>query len=123
VYVGTGEVTLYEDAGENLDYQNGTYRWLYFTCKTIPVGFSIDWRRAGQYNPPYERVRFEVHGIQFEPKEVQLDGASAPLWYYEKGIVEFTATKPFDNARIIDQTEDDSPATTLLRSPLKDKDK
>jgi alpha-glucosidase len=120
VYAGNGEVTLYEDAGENTDYQSGVYRWLYFTCKTLPTGeFTIDWRRAGKYNPPYERVRFEVYGIQIEPREVQLDGRNAPLWYFEKGVVEFTANKPFDNARIIDRTDGDTPSSTLLHSPFK----
>jgi alpha-glucosidase len=121
VYSGNGEVTLYEDAGEGLEYINGVYRWLYFTCKILPDGgFSLDWRRAGKYNPPYERVRCEVYGIQIEPKEVQLDGTSAPLWYFEKGVVEFTANKPFENAKIIDASpNNDEGSRTLLRSPFK----
>jgi len=64
-------------------------------------------------------VRCEVFGIQIEPKEVQLDGQAAPLWYFEKGVVEFTANKPFDNARIIDPDVDDTPSTTLMHSPFK----
>jgi alpha-glucosidase len=120
VYAGNGEVTLYEDAGEGMEYQNGEYRWLYFTSKLLPTGgFQLDWRRAGKYRPPYERVRCEVFGIQIEPKEVQLDGQSAPLWYFEKGVVEFTANQPFANARIVDPDVDDSPSTTLLHSPFK----
>ncbi|MEP7289248.1 MAG: glycoside hydrolase family 31 protein [Chloroflexota bacterium] len=120
VYAGNGEVTLYEDAGENMDYLNGAYRWLYFTCKALPTGgFTLDWRRAGKYTPPYEQVRCEVFGILNEPKEVQLDGRSAPLWYYEKGIVEFTANKPFQNAKIIVADASDSPSSTLIHSPFK----
>ncbi len=120
VYAGNGEVTLYEDFGEGMDYVSGAYRWLYFTCKTSAfAGTQIEWRRAGKYNPPYERVRCEVYGIEVEPKEVQLDGQSAPLWYFEKGVVEFTANKPFDVAKIIDQGPSDSPSATLMRSPLK----
>ncbi len=120
VYAGNGEVTLYEDAGEGMEYQSGGYRWLYFTCKLLPTGgVQLDWRRAGKYRPSYERVRCEVFGIQIEPKEVQLDGQAAPLWYFEKGVVEFTANKPFDNARIIDPDVDDTPSTTLMHSPFK----
>ncbi|HLY27273.1 MAG TPA: glycoside hydrolase family 31 protein [Aggregatilineales bacterium] len=119
VFAGSGEVTLYEDAGEGTDYLNGVYRWLYFTCKRVPTGgIEINWRRAGKYNPPYDRVRCEVYGIDIEPRDVQLDNQSAPLWYYEKGVVEFTANKPFDTAVIID-ADMDNPGSTLMRSPLK----
>ncbi len=120
IYAGNGEVTLYEDAGENMDYVNGDYRWLYFTCKLLPTGgVSIDWRRAGKYRPGYERVRCEVYGIEIEPKAVELDGQAAPLWYFEKGVVEFTANKPFDSAQIIDPAASDRPSATLLHSPFK----
>ena len=33
-----------------------------------------------------------------------LDGQSAPIWYFEDGIVEFIV-KPFSEARIIGRTE------------------
>jgi len=121
VYAGNGEVTLYEDAGEGLDYLNGAYRWLYFTCKALQGGgLSIDWRRAGKYKPLYEGARCEVYGITVEPRTVELDRRPAPLWYFEKGVVEFTANTPFENATIIgpgDNRGDSSP--TLLHSPLK----
>ncbi len=120
VFAGQGEVTIYEDAGEGLTYQNGDYRWLYFTCRALPNGgLTIDWRRAGTYQPPYERVRVEVFGIKVEPGSVLLDGKAAPLWYFEKGVVEFTANKPFDSARIIPVEKDSAGASTLLRPPTK----
>ena len=121
-YMGNGEVTLYEDAGEGTDYETkGDYRWLYFTSKVLTSGgFQIDWRRAGKYKPPYQAVRCEVVGIDFEPTDVQLDGAAAPLWYFEKGVVEVTANRPFEVLRIIHPQVDPGPAATLLRSPFKD---
>jgi alpha-glucosidase len=121
-YAGNGEITLYEDAGEGLDYLNGDYRWLYFTLKVLPTGgVSIDWRRAGKYKAAYDGVRCEVFGIEIEPKAVELDGQAAPIWYFEQGVVEFTAKRPFDNAQIIDPSagEDDGPQQTLLHSPFK----
>ncbi len=118
VYAGDGEITLYEDAGEGLKYQEGDYRWLYFTCKMQPGGgLALDWRRAGKYKPPYERVRVEVYGIEIEPTGVWLDGKAAPLWYFEKGVVEFTANKPFDSARIVEKEDASAGAETLLRPP------
>ena len=101
VYAGSGDTTLYEDAGEGLDYQRGDYRWSYFTCSFSTAGhFVIDWRRAGRYEPPYRQTRVEVVGISAEPEMVMLDGQAAPIWYYEGGIVEFIV-QPFDEARII----------------------
>jgi len=43
------------------------------------------------------------------------------LWYYEKGTVEFTATQPFERARIEMRRRADQQAT-LLRSPLRGRD-
>jgi alpha-glucosidase len=100
VFVGDGDSTLYEDAGESLDYTSGVYRWLYFTCKLAQGNMTLDWRQAGRYIPPYTAVRCEIFGIQFEPVTVELDNKPAPLWYYEKNIVEFTAPKPFEHAKI-----------------------
>lgn len=122
VYYGEGEVTLYEDEGEGAEYLNGLYRWLYFTCKpSSDGGLGVAWRRAGKYQPTYERIRCEVYGLEREPKIVELDGAVAPLWYYEKGVVEFTANRPFENARIV-PSDAPSAEDTLHRSPLKDRE-
>ena len=101
VYRGQRRYDLYEDAGEGMDYQRGEYRWSYFTCKFLPSGqFAIEWRRAGQYQPPYKQIRVEVVGISGEPESVLLDGQSAPIWYYEGGVVEFIV-QPFGEARIV----------------------
>ena len=122
IYAGNGETTLYEDVGEGMEYAGGDYRWLYFTCKLLSTGgLSIDWRRAGSYKPPYQRVRCEVFGVQIEPKAVQLDNAAAPLWYFEKGVIEFTANKPFDNAKVIAPDTDHPAESTLMHSPFKDR--
>jgi hypothetical protein len=48
-----------------------------------------------------------------------LDNKAAPLWYFEKGVVEFTANKPFDSARIIPVETDSAGASTLLRPPTR----
>lgn len=117
VYAGSGETTLYEDAGEGLAYKQGEYRWLYFTCKFLPSGqFAIEWRRAGQYQPPYEQIRVEVVGIPQEPESVMLDGQAAPIWYYEGGIVEFIV-KPFNEARIVGRQHTASHAQRTMPRP------
>ena len=117
-YAGSGETTLYEDAGEGLAYRDGDFRWLYFTCRFLPSGqFAIEWRRAGQFKPAYENVRVEVVGIPIEPEMVSLDGQAAPIWYYENGIVEFIV-KPFNEARVIGREHRSASAQrTVLRPP------
>jgi alpha-glucosidase len=101
IFAGSAETTLYEDAGEGLAYQRGEYRWSYFTCRFLLSGqFAIEWRRAGRYQPPYRQTRVEVVGIGSEPERITLDAQSAPLWYYEGGVVEFVV-QPFGEAHII----------------------
>ena len=116
VYAGSGETSFYEDAGEGLAYQNGDYRWSYFTCQFLPSGqFAIDWRRAGHYQPPYTQMRVEVVGISGEPERVMLDGQAAPIWYYERGVVEFFVLQPFSEARIVGRAS--HAQETRLRRP------
>jgi alpha-glucosidase len=118
VYAGNGESTVYEDAGEGLAYQQGDYRWSYFTCKFLASGqFALEWRRTGRYQPAYQQVRVEIVGISGEPQSVMLDGQGAPVWYYESGIVELVAGT-FDDAHIIGQGGESGPAEdTLLHPP------
>lgn len=117
VYAGEAETSLYEDEGEGFAYQTGDYRWLYFTCHVAPSGdVTLSWRRVGDFRAPYLRYRFEVYGVADEPHSVYLDDTAAPLWYYERGVVEFTATQPFQRARIEMRSHDDQQAT-LLRAP------
>jgi alpha-glucosidase len=116
IYAGHSDTAIYEDRGEGLSYQEGDYRWSYFTCQFLPSGqFAIEWRRAGPYQPPYSLVRIEVVGISSEPESVTLDGQSAPVWYYEGGVVEFIV-KPFGEACITGHAHS-SASETLARPP------
>jgi alpha-glucosidase len=120
VFAGSGDTSVYEDAGEGMAYQDGAYRWSYFTCKFLPSGqFAIEWRRAGNYQPPYDYVRVEVVGIPSEPESVALDGQAAPIWYYEDGIVEFSV-KPFGEARVIGRSHTSSPGQKTVMRPPRD---
>ncbi len=105
VYVGDGESAFYEDAGEGLAYQQGDYRWSYFTVRLLGTGtLVIEWRRTGSYEPPYRQVRVEVIGLAEEPQAVLVDGQGAPVWYYENGTVELVAP-PFSEARLVARAE------------------
>jgi alpha-glucosidase len=116
VYVGDGESAFYEDAGEGLAYQQGDYRWSYFTVRLLGSGtLVIEWRRTGAYQPPYAQVRVEVIGLSEEPQAVLVDGQGAPVWYYENGVVE-VITPPFNEARLVSQAESHR-AETLPHRP------
>lgn len=117
-YAGSGETTIYEDAGEGLSYLQGDYRWSYFTCRYLPSGqFGIDWRRAGTYQPPYKRARLEITGISGEPESVVVDGQPAALWFFEKGVVE-VLNEPFQAVRLVGKVGDeDAGAMTQVSRP------
>jgi alpha-glucosidase len=118
-FAGSGETTIYEDAGEGFDYQQGDYRWSYFSNQYLPNGqFGVDWRRAGRYQPGYSKARLEIIGISGEPEAVTVDDQPAALWFFENGVVEIL-NAPFEKVRIIGKTRDDAAAETIVsRSPL-----
>jgi hypothetical protein len=45
-----------------------------------------------------------------------MDGQSAPIWYYEGGVVEFIV-QPFGEARIIGRSPSSKAEETLARPP------
>jgi alpha-glucosidase len=90
-YPGTHETTLYEDAGEGLNYQKGDYRWVYVNTLEEENKFTINRRTAGRYQPTYENIRLEImlqHGD--EPADLRVDRRPAPLWFFDAGIIEMT---------------------------------
>jgi len=102
VYPGDSENVLYEDSGVGLDAENGNYRWVYVTCEwDEDVRFFISRRTAGSYQPAYKTIRVEVVGLIEEPIDVKLDRQSAPLWYYDNGVLELTAEDGFRRIEIM----------------------
>ncbi|NJL92585.1 MAG: DUF5110 domain-containing protein [Anaerolineae bacterium] len=118
LYAGPGETTVYEDAGEGLGYQQGDYRFSYFTARFFPNGqYGVDWRTAGAFKPTYQSVRVEILGIPMEPGEITVDRNPAPLWFYENSVVE-VVTPPFKELRITRRSYDSSlSAETVVRRP------
>ncbi len=101
VGVGAGESFVYDDAGEGQAYRNGERRWLQVSVSPLENdGLRIMLQREGTYAPPYTKIRVEVYGIPRDPDGVTVDGAAAPIWYYEKGIVEFSAAASFEIAQV-----------------------
>ncbi|NDJ86618.1 MAG: DUF5110 domain-containing protein [Chloroflexi bacterium] len=90
VYVGDGESAFYEDSGEGFGYQQGDYRWAYFTAKHTPEEqrFTLERRIAGDYEPTYTKVRLEIVGVREEPDEILVDDEAAAIWFFETPAIE-----------------------------------
>lgn len=99
IFPGNLETVLYE--GDMGVPTNGTgdYRWIYMVCAWDEENLIVTRRMAGQYKPPYAKMRVEVVGLAHEPVAVQIDRRPAPLWYFDSGILEFT-TESFQRIEI-----------------------
>lgn len=102
VFPGSAENVYYEDRGEGRDFETGDYRWVYMTClwEGGDARFVITRRMAGRYEPPYKRIRVEVVGLPNEPVEVKLDRQRAPVWYYDRGVLEVNAEETVNRIEI-----------------------
>ncbi len=102
VFPGNLETILYEDHGEDIDYREGNYRWVYLTSAWESNVLTIRRRTAGRYEPGYERIQVEVLGFDEEPREVRVDRQGAPVWFYDAGRIEM-AIEPFEQIEITRQ--------------------
>jgi alpha-glucosidase len=100
IYPGDQETVLYEDDTEGFDKERNDYRWLYITCGWEEGAFVIKRRIAGQYTPSYTNIRVEIVGLDHEPLRIQIDRRPAPLWYFDRGILEFT-TETFQIIEVV----------------------
>ncbi len=117
VFPGNAENVHYEDAGDGRDFELGNYRWIYMSCmwEGGDARFVITRRSAGRYDPPYKRIRVEVAGMQSEPSEVKLDRQRAPVWYYDRGVLEVNADETVNRIEITRRILPNDP--TLQRRP------
>ncbi len=79
---GSGEATLYEDAGDGFGYENGEYARRKISCEktadaiTVRIG-----GREGSFVPERPETRIELRGVEREPRNASVDGESAPFEY------------------------------------------
>lgn len=107
VYPGSQETVLYEDDTDGFDKERGQYRWIYITCGWEEGKLVINRRIAGQYAPMYTDIRVEVVGLAHEPLQIRIDRRPAPLWFFDQGILEFTA-ETFQIIEIVMEEEVDN---------------
>ena len=61
---GTGEATLYEDAGNGFGYEQGEYAWRKISCETSDDRITVRLgEREGSFVPEREDVRLELRGV------------------------------------------------------------
>lgn len=63
LYPGRAETTLYEDAGEGLDYLKGTYRWVKYSSSLDDGVLEVTREIEGKYVPDYTNIRVESVGL------------------------------------------------------------
>lgn len=114
VYPGDFENILYEDRGEGLEYEQGDYRWVYITCEQQDGHLFINRRTAGRYVPDYRHIRVEVVGLKRQPVQIRIDRQSAPVWFYDEGLLEMKIDS-FQQIHIISESAPSD--ETLLRRP------
>ncbi|MCA0453095.1 MAG: hypothetical protein LCI00_03885 [Chloroflexi bacterium] len=90
IYPGELETVLYEDTNTMMGQTEVDYRWIYITCGWDDGKFNINRRIAGQYIPPYTKIRVEIVDLPGEPTSINIDRRPAPVWYFDNGILEFT---------------------------------
>ncbi len=82
---GSGQATLYEDAGNGYEYQQGVYARRTITCavEVDEIRVSIG-EQEGSYVPPRQHVRVELHAIAISPQSVRSGEQEASWQYYPK---------------------------------------
>jgi len=102
VFPGNAENVHYEDSGDGRDFEIGDYRWIYMSCMWDggDARFVITRRSAGRFEAQYKHIRVEVVGLSGEPAEVKLDRQRAPVWYYDRGVLEVNADESVSRIEI-----------------------
>jgi alpha-glucosidase len=82
---GKTESTLYEDAGNGYDYEQGKQNIKTFAVEKIHEGTSVKQEIKGDFEPEYANYQVHLHGFDTETKpKVTIDGNEASLEQNEK---------------------------------------
>jgi alpha-glucosidase len=99
---GTGESTLYEDAGNGFGYENGEYARRSVVCEVLGGEISVRIaEREGPFVPERDSVHLELIGVNTRPESVLTNGEDAD-WKYEEA-----------DGRITVQLEESASETTV----------
>ncbi len=81
VYSGSDHVTsnLYEDAGDHYGYLQNEYNTIRFKQVTRKKHIRLKKRYVGHFNADYKKYKITVHGLDFKPGEIVINGRSQPV--------------------------------------------
>lgn len=87
VYLTEGEEssTLYEDAGDGYDYEQGNYRLAKFWQANEGRNMRLQQTLTGKMNPSYDSYRLILHGVKAQVVRCSVDGKAVS--YYRRGSV------------------------------------
>jgi alpha-glucosidase len=80
IYADSGETTLYEDAGEGLDYQNGDFRWTRFRCEESTNSLVLERHVEGRFVPSYQQIELQLVGARQSIGKIEVDGTPITEW-------------------------------------------
>jgi len=72
-YLGNGQSSWYEDAGDGFDHESEGHRSTTFRLDASD-GFTIDRATKGNYDPGYEQTTLVVHGLTTAPRRIEVEG-------------------------------------------------
>jgi len=81
---GTGESTLYEDAGDGFGYQSGEYARRAVICEVLNGSIAVRLGgREGSFVPKRKSVHLELRGVNTRAKSVSVNSEEANWDYHE----------------------------------------
>jgi alpha-glucosidase len=87
---GTGEATLYEDAGNGFDYERGEYARRSVVCEVLRGGILVRLNEPeGSFVPERGSVHLNLISVNTQPESVLANGEEAD-WEYEEAAGRIT---------------------------------
>jgi alpha-glucosidase len=81
---GSGEATLYEDAGDGFGYERGEYARRRVICEVSETGALVSLsKREGSFVPERSSMNLELRRVSTRPDNVLANGQEAE-WSYEE---------------------------------------
>ncbi|MDO1501305.1 glycoside hydrolase family 31 protein [Winogradskyella maritima] len=98
---GKERSTLFDDAHDGYDYTKGRFSLRTFQLNGKNKELIIRQHKEGKYTTTYETFKFNIHGLPFNVKEVELDDEVISLKYIEAdGTLSMVIDKNFNTIHI-----------------------
>ena len=104
LHYGDMTSTLYEDAGDGYDYEQGKYLKRDFRVAGAPSSLRIYQQTAGHFKPSYDRIKLVIHGLPYQIARVAINGEVSDFFtmQYEGDHPVLMVPPDFDQVDILD---------------------